>query len=77
MIKICKHFINNLLTFRSLNLFNIYEKLKLINKTTKYLNNLIQIFDYVNKSPILQQKFKNVKYRKYNLNNKKLLTFNT
>ena len=32
MIKFCKHFINNLLTFRALNHVNIYEKLKLIDK---------------------------------------------
>ena len=35
MIKFCKHFINNLLTFRALNHVNIYEKLKLIDKKLK------------------------------------------
>ena len=57
MIKFSKHFINNLLTFRLLNLLNIYEKLKLINKTCKFLNNLIKMFNNVNKSLVLQHKF--------------------
>ena len=70
MIKFCIHFINNLSTFRSLNLINIYEKLKLITNILKYLDNLIQMFNIVNKRPILQQKFKNVKVFRYNLNNK-------
>ena len=35
MIKFSKHFMNNLLTFKSLNFLNIYEKLKLINKNPK------------------------------------------
>ena len=33
VIKISKHFINNLSTFKTLNKLNIYEKLKLINKS--------------------------------------------
>ena len=57
MIKFSKHFINNLLTFRTLNLLNIYEKLKLINKTCKFLNNLTKVFNNVNKSLVLQHKF--------------------
>ena len=36
MIKFSKHFMNKLLTFKSLNFLNIYEKLKLINKNPKY-----------------------------------------
>ena len=56
MIKSSKHFINNLLTFRPLNLLNIYEKLKLINKTCKFANNLIKMFNNVNKSWVLQHK---------------------
>ena len=35
MIKFSKHFMNNLLTFKSLNFLNIYEKLKLINKNSE------------------------------------------
>ena len=50
MIKFSKHFINNLLTFRLLNLLNIYEKLKLINKTYQFTNNFIKMFNNVNKS---------------------------
>ena len=57
MIKFSKHFINNLLTFRPLNLLNIYEKLKLINKTYKILKIFIQMFNNVNKNQVLQHKF--------------------
>ena len=35
------------------------------------------MFINVNKSIVLQDKFKNVKVAQYDLNNKKLLTFNT
>ena len=35
------------------------------------------MFNIVNKSLVLQHKFKNVKVVQYDLNNKKLLTFNT
>ena len=35
------------------------------------------MFNIVNKSLILQSKFKNVKVTKYDLNNKQLLTINT
>ncbi len=35
------------------------------------------MFNNVNKILILQHKFKNVKIDQYDLNNKKLLTFNT
>ena len=44
IIKFCKHFINNLLTFRALYLLNIYEKMKLIKKTLnlrKFLYNCL------------------------------------
>ena len=57
MIKFSKHFINNLLTFRPLTLLNIYEKLKLINKTYQFTNNFIKMFNNVNKSLVLQHKF--------------------
>ena len=57
MIKFDEHFINNLLTFTALNLINIYEKLKLINKTYKFLKIFIQMFNNVNKNQVLQHKF--------------------
>ena len=57
MIKFNEHFINNLLTFKPLNLLNIYEKLKLINKTYQFTNNFIKMFNNVNKSYVLQHKF--------------------
>ena len=57
MIKSSKHFINILLTFKLLNLLNIYEKLKLINKTYQFTNNFIKVFNNVNKSQVLQHKF--------------------
>ena len=57
MIKFNEHFINNLLTFSVLNLLNIYEKLKLINKTYKFLETFIQLFNNVNKNQVLQHKF--------------------
>ena len=57
IIKFSKHFINNLLTFRLLNLLNIYEKLKLINKRYQFANNFIKMFNNVNKSQVLQHKF--------------------
>ncbi len=57
MIKFNEHFINNLLTFSVLNLLNIYEKLKLINKTYKFLEIFIQLFNNVNKNQVLQHKF--------------------
>ncbi len=57
VIKFNEHFINNLLTFRVLNLLNIYEKLKLINKTYKFLKIFIQMFNNVSKNQVLQHKF--------------------
>ena len=57
MIKFNEHFINNLLTFSALNLLNIYEKLKLINKTHKFSKIFIQMFNNVNKNQVLQHKF--------------------
>ena len=35
------------------------------------------MFNYVNKNCVLQRKFKNIKMLEYDLNNKKLLSFNT
>ncbi len=41
------------------------------------MKNFIHLFYNVNKTLVLQQKFKNVIIIQYDLNNKKLLTFNT
>ena len=41
------------------------------------MKNFIHMFNNVNKSVVLQHKFKNIKISQYDLNNKKLLTFNT
>ena len=41
------------------------------------MKNFIHLFYNVNKTLVLQQKFKNVVIIQYDLNNKKLLTFNT
>ncbi len=57
MIKFNKHFFNFLLTLSSINLLNIYEKLKLIHKIEKLLNNVIHLFKNVNKKQVLQGKF--------------------
>ncbi len=57
MIKFNKHFFNFLLTLSSINLLNIYEKLKLIHKTEKLLNKAIHLFKNVNKKQVLQVKF--------------------
>ncbi len=60
MIKFSKHLINNLSTFRSKYSLNIYEKLKLIQKTLKFGKSFIQMFDNVNKIQVLQRKLINV-----------------
>ena len=41
------------------------------------MKNFIHMFNNVNKSLVLQQKFINFKIIQYNFNNKKLLTVNT
>ena len=41
------------------------------------MTNNIQMFIFVNKNLVLQYKFKNIKIVQYDLNNTKLLTFNT
>ena len=41
------------------------------------MNNFIHMFNNVNKNHILQDNFKNTKFEQNDLNNKKLLTFNT
>ena len=58
VIKFVEHFINSLLTFRALILINIYTKLKLINQIHKILNKNPNMFNIVNKSIVLQRKFK-------------------
>jgi len=58
VIKFVEHFINNLLTFRVLILINIYAKLKLIIQIHKILNKNFNMFNIVNKSIVLQRKFK-------------------
>ena len=51
--------------------------MKLINNYSQYLKNFIHMFNNVNKSLVLQQKFINFKFIYYYFNNKKLLTVNT
>ena len=51
--------------------------MKLINKLSKYMKNFIHMFNNVNKSHVLQHKFKNIKNIKNDLNETKLLTLNT
>ena len=51
--------------------------MKLINKTYKFLKIYIQMFNNVNKTQVLQHKFKNVKITHNDLNNKDLLTLDT
>ena len=58
VIKFIEHFINSLLTFRVLILINKYVKLKLINQIHKILNQNFNMFNIVNKSIVLQRKFK-------------------
>ena len=77
MIKFNKHFMNRLLTFKDKNLLNIYVKLKLINRLLKYIKFFIHMFNNVNKTLVLQCKFRNIKILEYDLNIKKLPTFNT
>jgi len=77
VIKFNKHFMNRLLTFKDKNLLNIYVKLKLINKLFKCIKFFIHMFNYVNKTLVLQWKFRNIKIFEYDLNIKKLPTFNT
>ena len=77
MIKFCKHFINNLLTFRALNHVNIYEKLKLVGK--KLISSKILYTCLIMLIKVLFYNI-NIKMLKSNntiFNNKNLLTFNT
>ena len=51
--------------------------MKLINIFNKLMENFIHMFNNVNKTYVLQPKFKNVKIHQYDLNIKKLSTLNT
>ena len=53
VIKFNKHFMNKLLTFRVKNLLNIYAKLKLINKLSRFTKFFIQMFNNVSKNLVL------------------------
>ena len=65
MIKFNKHFIHSLSTLNDLNLLNIYEKLKLINHIDLFVKIFINMFKIVNKSVVLQHKFRNMKNLQY------------
>ena len=77
MIKFCKHFINNLLTFRALNHVNIYEKLKLIDKKLKSRKTLYTSLIMLIKVLFYNINIKMLKSKNTIFNNKSLLTFNT
>ena len=77
MIKFCKHFINNLLTFRALNHVNIYEKLKLIDKKLKSRKILYTCLIMLIKVLFYNINIKMLKSNNTIFNNKNLLTFYT
>ena len=77
MIKFCKHFINNLLTFRALNHVNIYEKLKLIDKKPISGEILYICLIMLIKVLFYNINIKMLKSKKTIFNNKNLLTFYT
>ena len=77
MIKFCKHFINNLLTFRALNHVNIYEKLKLIDKKLKSREVLYTCLIMLIKVLFYKTNIKMLKSKNTIFNNKNLLTFYT
>ena len=77
MIKFCKHFINNLLTFRALNRVNIYEKLKLIDKKPIPGEILYTCLIMLIKVLFYNINIKMLKSKNTIFNNKSLLTFNT
>jgi len=77
MIKFCKHFINNLLTFRALNYVNIYEKLKLIDKKLKSREILYTCLIMLIKVSFYNINIKMLKSKNTIFNNKSLLTFYT
>ena len=61
LIKFYKHFFNNLLTFRTLNLVNIYEKLKLINKSSHLSYKL-----YICSKMLIKVLFYNINFKMLN-----------
>ena len=77
MIKFCKHFINNLLTFRALNHVNIYEKLKLIDKKLISREILYTCLIMLIKVLFYNTNIKMLKSNNSIFNNKSLLTFYT
>ena len=77
MIKFCKHFINNLLTFRVLNHVNIYEKLKLIDKKLISGEFLYICLKMLTKVSFYNINIKMLKSKNTIFNNKSLLTFYT
>ena len=77
MIKFCKHFINNLLTFRALNHVNIYEKLKLIDKKLISREILYTCLIMLIKVLFYKTNIKMLKSKNTIFNNKNLLTFYT
>ena len=77
MIKFCKHFINNLLTFRALNHVNIYEKLKLIDKKLKSRKILYTCLIMLIKVLFYNINIKMLKSNNTIFSNKNLLTFYT
>ena len=77
MIKFCKHFINNLLTFRALNRVNIYEKLKLIDKKLISREFLYTCLIMLIKVSFYNINVKMLKSKNTIFNNKSLLTFYT
>ena len=77
MIKFCKHFINNLLTFRALNHVNIYEKLKLIDKKPISREILYICLTMLIKVLFYNTNIKMLKSNNSIFNNKSLLTFYT
>ena len=58
VIKISKHFINNLSTFKTLNKLNIYEKLKLINNLGEQLKKLYTCLIMLIKALFYKKNFK-------------------
>jgi len=59
------------------NLINIREKLKLNRNINIVIKTFINMFNFVNKSLVLQQKFKNMKNFQYDKSNTNLYTINT
>ena len=76
-IKFIEHYINNLLTFMTKILINIYVKLKLINQIHQMTNKDFNMFNIVNKIIVLQHIFKIMKNAQYDKSNTNLYTYYT